>query len=140
MHFYGKFYCNASFNVGCYHVTMGVVFHKIAPKSRIWLLSPSVLLLKHSRWASLLIWLFRWPSERTEGPSMRVSDLGTCTSPSQAIRENWRALEVGVSPKELLVLLSSYKVDLEGPRGGCQLWESSETPLRPSGRPGGSLR
>ena len=101
MHFYGKFYCNASFNVGCYHVTMGVVFHKIAPKSRIWLLSPSVLLLKHSRWASLLIWLFRWPSERTEGPSMRVSDLGTCTGPSQAIRENWRALEVGVQGVQL---------------------------------------
>ena len=45
------------------------------------------------------------------------SALGSFPDPSQAIMETWRALEVGVSPKELLVSLSGYQGNLEGPPG-----------------------
>ena len=66
-------------------------FHKMAPKIWIWLLSPSVLLLrgKHSR-----------------------CPLGESTY--VAIRQTWRALEVGASPGGLPRPLSGHLGDLEG--------------------------
>jgi len=54
------------------------------------------------------------PSRRPGGPLRWVSALESYPGPSQAIKETWRALEVGVSPGELPRPLSSHQGDLDG--------------------------
>ena len=88
------------------------------------------------------------------------SALWSFPDPSQAIMETWWAPDVCVSPEELLLPLSGYRRYLEvgvspgelprpfsghqgypeGPRRGCQPWRPSQTPLRPSWRPGRPLK
>ena len=58
------------------------------------------------------------PSWRPGGPLKWVLALKSYLCPSQAIRETWRVLELGVSPGELHRPLSGHQREPEGPRGG----------------------
>ena len=75
-------------------------------------------------------------SERPGRPSRWVPALERFPDPSQAIREAWRAFEVGANHGVFPRPLSVYQGDVEGPRGGCQSRRAFQTPPRPSRRPG----
>ena len=59
---------------------------------------------------------------RPGGPLKLVSALKSYSCPSQAIRETWRVLKVGVSPGELPRPLSGHQGEPDGLEVGSALW------------------